>query len=98
MPEVDMGSYNYSGGDVTFRDFYSDIYYPDKTKCFNDAEIIENNEIASCTLKNFPTKIEHCIKFAKNVFLEIFDNWNLTNSYIDYNKLGVMSSINYFLN
>ncbi len=31
-------------------------------------------------------------------FLEIFDNWNLTNSYIDYNKLGVMSSINYFLN
>jgi len=50
----------------------SDIYYPDKTVCFNDAEIIENNEIASCTLKNFPTKIEHCIKFAKNVFLEIF--------------------------
>jgi len=51
----------------------SDIYYPDKTKCFNDAEIVENNEIASCTLKNFPTKIEHCIKFAKNVFLEIFE-------------------------
>ena len=49
-----------------------DIYYPDKTVCFNDTEIIENNEIASCTLKNFPTKIEHCIKFAKNVFLEIF--------------------------
>ena len=50
----------------------SDIYYPDKTVCFNDTDIIENNEIASCTLKNFPTKIEHCIKFAKNVFLEIF--------------------------
>ena len=49
-----------------------DVYYPDKTVCFNDTEIIENNEIASCTLKNFPQKIEHCIKFAKNVFLEIF--------------------------
>ena len=51
----------------------SDIYYPNKTICFNDSNIQENNEIASCTLKNFPTKIEHCIKFAKNVFLEIFD-------------------------
>ena len=25
-----------------------------------------------CTLKNFPTKIEHCIEFSKNVFNEIF--------------------------
>ena len=51
----------------------SDIYYPDKTICFNDLNIQEKNEIASCTLKNFPTKIEHCIEFAKNVFLEIFE-------------------------
>ena len=59
-----------SGTRGTFAN--SDIYYPDKTVCFNDTRIIENNEIASCTLKNFPTKIEHCIKFAKNVFLEVF--------------------------
>ena len=51
----------------------SDIYYPNKTICFNDLNIQEKKEVASCTLKNFPTKIEHCIKFAKNVFLEIFD-------------------------
>ena len=53
----------------------SDIYYPDKTICFNDLKIQEKKEddSHSCTLKNFPTKIEHCIKFAKNVFLEIFE-------------------------
>ena len=51
----------------------SDIYYPDKTICFNDLNIPEKKEVTSCTLKNFPTRIEHCIKFAKNVFLEIFD-------------------------
>ena len=56
----------------------SDIYYPDKTICFNDLNIQEKNEVASCTLKNFPTKIEHCIKFAKNVFLEIFEQ-NIRN-------------------
>lgn len=31
-------------------------------------------------------------------FLEIFDNWNYTNSYIDYEKLSTISSINYFSN
>ena len=56
----------------------SDVYYPHKTICFNDLNVQEINEIASCTLKNFPTKIEHCIKFAKNVFLEIF-NQSISN-------------------
>ena len=51
----------------------SDIYCPDKTICFNDLNIPEKKEVASCTLKIFPTRIEHCIKFAKNIFLEIFD-------------------------
>ena len=50
----------------------SDIYYPNKTICFNDLNIEEKKEEKSCTLKNFPTKIEHCIEFAKNTFLEIF--------------------------
>ena len=51
----------------------SDIYYPDKTICFNDLKIPKKKEIPMCTLKNFPTKIEHCIEFSKNVFSEIFD-------------------------
>ena len=51
----------------------SDIYYPNKTICFNDVEIPQKKEVAQCTLKNFPTKIEHCIEFSKNVFIEIFN-------------------------
>ena len=50
-----------------------DIYYPNETICFNDLNIQDKKEEASCTLKNFPTKIEHCIKFSKNAFLEIFE-------------------------
>lgn len=51
----------------------SDIYYPNSTICFNDLEIQEKKEVPMCTLKNFPTKIEHCIEFAKNVFNELFE-------------------------
>lgn len=51
----------------------SDIYYPNSTICFNDLQIQEKKEIPMCTLKNFPTKIEHCIEFAKNVFNELFE-------------------------
>ena len=60
-----------SGTKGTMANSY--IYYPNKTICFNDSNIQEEKEIASCTLKNFPTKIEHCIKFAKNAFIEIFE-------------------------
>lgn len=31
-------------------------------------------------------------------FLEVLDNWNFTNSYIDYEKLSIISAINYFSN
>jgi len=51
----------------------SDIYYPNSTICFNDLKIQEKKEIPMCTLKNFPTKIEHCIEFSKNVFNELFE-------------------------
>ena len=50
----------------------SDIYLPNKTICLNDSEFVEKQEIPDCTLKSFPTKIEHCIKFAKNEFEELF--------------------------
>ena len=53
----------------------SDIYYPNKTICFNDLNVQEKKEVPMCTLKNFPTKIEHCIEFAKNVFNELFGQY-----------------------
>jgi hypothetical protein len=33
---------------------------------------MEKEVIPQCTLKTSPTKIEHCIEFAKNVFEELF--------------------------
>lgn len=29
-------------------------------------------QIHICNLKDFPTKIEHCIEFSKNIFTELF--------------------------
>ena len=50
----------------------SDIYYPNKTICLNDLSFSVKKKIASCTLKNFPTKIEHCIEWSKSYFIELF--------------------------
>ena len=50
-----------------------DIYYPDKTICLNDLTFPEKEKIPMCTLKNFPTEIEHCIEYAKIIFTELFD-------------------------
>ena len=49
-----------------------DIYYPNKSTCLNDYEFIIKKQIPMCTLKDFPTKIEHCIEFSKNIFTELF--------------------------
>lgn len=53
----------------------SDIYIPNSTICFNDLNIEEKKEVPVCTLKNFPTKIEHCIEFSKNIFYELFEQY-----------------------
>ena len=50
----------------------SDIYYPNKSICLNDLTFEEKKEIPMCTLKIYPTKIEHCIEFSKIVFEELF--------------------------
>lgn len=34
----------------------------------------------------------------KHYMLDLLDNWNYTSSYLDYEKLGIMSSINLFSN
>ena len=53
----------------------SDIYYPNKSTCLNDYQFIVKKQIPMCTLKDFPTKIEHCIEFSKNIFLELFTQY-----------------------
>ena len=50
----------------------SDIYYPNKSICLNDSDFIIKKQIPMCTLKNFPTQIEHCIEFSKIIFTELF--------------------------
>ena len=50
----------------------SDIYIPNKTICLNDLDFESKKIIPMCTLKNFPTEIEHCIEWSKNIFNEIF--------------------------
>ena len=50
-----------------------DIYIPKETICFNDLSFSNKKEIPSCTLKNFPTEIEHCIEWSKSNFIELFN-------------------------
>ena len=50
-----------------------DIYSPNKTICLNDLFFPPKKEIASCTLKFFPSQIEHCIEWAKQIFAELFE-------------------------
>ena len=53
----------------------SEIYYPNKTICLNNITFDVKKEIPMCTLKIFPTKIEHCIEFSKIVFKELFEQY-----------------------
>ena len=69
----------------------SDIYYPNKSTCLNDYQFIVKKQIPMCTLKDFPTKIEHCIEFSKNIFIELF------TQYISDIKLTV-NNLNQFEN
>ena len=69
----------------------SDIYYPNKSTCLNDYQFIAKKQIPMCTLKDFPTKIEHCIEFSKNIFIELF------TQYISDIKLTV-NNLNQFEN
>ena len=50
-----------------------DVYIPKETICFNDLTFSNKKEIPSCTLKNFPTAIEHCIEWSKSNFIELFE-------------------------
>ena len=49
-----------------------DIYYPYKSTCLNDYVFTIKKKIRIFSLKDFPTKIEYCIEFSKNIFIELF--------------------------
>lgn len=51
----------------------STVIYPHKTACYNDLEKVLSKEVPMCTLKKFPSQIEHCIEFSKVYFSEFFE-------------------------
>jgi len=53
----------------------SEIYYPNKSICLKNRSFNEKKEIPMCTLKIFPTQIEHCIEFSKIIFKELFEQY-----------------------
>ena len=48
------------------------VIVPFKTSCYNDNEDIPEFSIPMCTLRNFPSKIEHCIEWGLNKFNDFF--------------------------
>lgn len=48
------------------------VFIPFKTSCYNDNRVIPEFSIPLCTLKNFPSKIEHCIEWALSKFYDFF--------------------------
>ena len=63
-PFIDSGTHGTKGT--------CDLYYPGKTVCFDDIPIKEKKEIPMCTLKQFPSEINHCIEWSKIKFEELF--------------------------
>ena len=60
----------------------SQLIIPKITKCYNETHKDEaNNNVPMCTLRLFPSNIEHCIEWAKDKFNEYFfdDIKNLKN-------------------
>ena len=52
----------------------SQIIIPYKTIDYSPSENDSNSQIPMCTLRNFPTSIEHCIEWARDNFNEYFIN------------------------
>ncbi len=50
----------------------SQVFIPFKTSCYNDIIDIPEASIPLCTLRNFPSKTEHCIEWALSKFMDFF--------------------------
>ena len=50
------------------------VIVPFKTSCYNDNIDIPEYSIPMCTLRNFPSKIEHCIEWGLSKFNDFFNS------------------------
>jgi ubiquitin-activating enzyme E1 len=48
------------------------VFVPFKTSSYQDIKIMPELSIPLCTLRNFPSKIEHCIEWSLSKFKEFF--------------------------
>ena len=84
----------------------SQLIIPNISKCYNETHIADekNKNIPMCTLRQFPSSIEHCIEWGKDKFIQYFniDIENLknflTNSEEFYKKIEDNEEKNIILN
>ena len=61
----------------------SQLIIPNISKCYNETHVADekNKNIPMCTLRQFPSSIEHCIEWGKDKFIQYFniDIENLKN-------------------
>ena len=78
----------------------SQVIIPNKTIGYESIENNNENQIPMCTLRNFPSKIEHCIEWARDIFDGYFVNIihdiqsfleDRNNFYIEISKKSVPS-------
>ena len=83
IPYIDSGTLGTIGS--------MNVFYPHKTICYRDMYVEKEKEIPFCTLKNFPSKFEHCIEWAKSKFYSIFeDNINKLNLILKKNNKNLL--------
>jgi len=57
---------------------------PYKTQCYGDSQDPPEESIPMCTLRNFPSQIEHCIEWGRDLFNKLFvDRPNDAAGYIE---------------
>ena len=62
----------------------SQMIIPYKTQCYGDSQDPPEEAIPMCTLRNFPSQIEHCIEWGRDLFNKLFvDRPNDAAGYID---------------
>lgn len=50
----------------------SQMIIPHKTQCYGDSQDPPEEAIPMCTLRNFPSQIEHCIEWGRDLFNKLF--------------------------
>lgn len=62
----------------------SQMIIPHKTQCYGDSQDPPEESIPMCTLRNFPSQIEHCIEWGRDLFNKLFvDRPNDAAGYIE---------------